>query len=133
MIETKSQNKAIQKLKNQVVCPVELALRILGGKWRGSILYQLIGGPLRFKELQVRVQDAVVDYEDADNYLSNKVLSNHLKDLIDFQLIHKMKNDSPNPQYTLSENGLSAVPILLDLFYWCEKQSRLPNGNQKSA
>jgi DNA-binding HxlR family transcriptional regulator len=25
---------AIKKLKNQIVCPIEVALRILGGKWR---------------------------------------------------------------------------------------------------
>jgi DNA-binding HxlR family transcriptional regulator len=63
---------AIEKLKNQVVCPVEFALRVLGGKWRGSILYQLKDGGLRFNELKYRVQDAVIDYEGVDNYLTNK-------------------------------------------------------------
>lgn len=122
MIDTKS-NSAIQKLKNQVVCPVELALRILGGKWRGSILYQLRNDSLRFNELKSRVQDAVVDYEDADNYLSNKVLSYHIKELIEFQLIQKLEDDSAKVRYGLTPNGLSIVPILIELFYWGEKQT----------
>ena len=125
-------NKAIQKLKNHVVCPVELALRILGGKWRGSILYQLKDGPLRFNELKFKVQDAVIDLEGTDNYLSNKVLSNHVKELIDFQLIQKFNNGERIAQYQLTSNGVSVMPILLDLFYWGEKQMRLPDSNQTS-
>ncbi|MFK7970516.1 MAG: winged helix-turn-helix transcriptional regulator [Bacteroidia bacterium] len=131
MIETKS-NSAIQRLKNQVVCPVELALRILGGKWRGSILYQLKDGPFRFSELKYRVQDAVIDYEGADNYLSNKVLSGHIKELMDFQLIHKFEDESGKTYYELTANGHSILPILIELFYWGEKQMRLPTSNQTS-
>ncbi len=114
-----TKNQKIDKIKRQVVCPVELALRILGGKWRGSILYQLIQGPLRFNDLKNRVQDAVVDYEDADNFLSNKVLSSHLTELIDYDLITKNTKDT-HATYQLSPKGQSAVPILLDLFDWGE-------------
>lgn len=131
MIDTKT-NNAIQKLKNQVVCPVELSLRILGGKWRGSILYQLRNDSLRFNELKSNVQDAVVDFEDADNYLSNKVLSNHIKELIEFQLIQKVEDDCGKVRYQLTANGLSIMPILLELFYWGEKQMQLPDSNQTS-
>ena len=118
-MESTKQQK-IDKIKCQVVCPVELALRVLGGKWRGSIMYQLIDGPLRFNDLKYRVQDAVVDYEDADNFLSNKVLSSHLNELIDYELIVK---DTENSHFTyqLSEKGKSAIPLLLDLFDWGEK------------
>mgnify|MGYP000268268627 CR=1 FL=1 len=109
-------------MKSQVVCPVELALRMLGGKWRGSILYQLQYGPLRFTALKNRVQDGVVDYDGSENYLSNKVLSGHLNALLDFQLIRKTENGDGNVHYELSDNGLSVMPILIDLFYWGEKQ-----------
>ena len=33
-------------------CPVEAALDVIGGKWKGVILYHLSGGTLRFGELQ---------------------------------------------------------------------------------
>lgn len=107
----------IDKIKSQVACPVELALRVLGGKWRGSILYQLKDGPLRFNHLKNRVQDAVVDHENAENYLSNKVLSFHLNELMEYELVQKEINGSP-ASYGLTEKGKSAIPILLDLFEW---------------
>jgi len=130
-MRTPIESEAIKKLKNQVVCPVEVALRILGGKWRGSIIYQLQYGELKFNELKHRVQDAVIDYENADNYLSNKVLSSHLKELIEYGLVQKnigtKKQDST---YALTETGIKLVPVLIELFYWGEHLMRLPNGNQ---
>lgn len=125
------ESNAIKKLKDQVVCPVEVALRILGGKWRGSILYQLRIGELRFNELKKRVQDAVIDYEDADNFLSNKVLSSHLNELIDYQLVEKNINATNNHStYKLTDEGLALIPILIELFYWGEHLMKLPIGNQ---
>ena len=114
----------IDKLKRNVVCPVELSLRVLGGKWRGSILYQLRNEDLRFNELQLRVQDAVVDYhKDEDHYLSSKVLTEHLNQLKHYGLVHKtemIKNGNKICYYGLTEKGKSVIPILLDLFYWGE-------------
>lgn len=110
----------IDKIKNQVVCPVELALRVLGGKWRGSILYQLKNGGLRFNELKHNVQAAVVDYEDADNFLTNKVLSSHIKELITFGLLQKNEFNGTNAIYELTPKGQSVIPLLLDLFDWAE-------------
>ncbi len=115
-------NPSIDKLKYQVVCPVELSLRLLGGKWRGSILYQLKDGGLRFNELKFRVQDAVVEPRDAENFLSNKVLSGHLRELIEFELVQKDNLDETTALYSLTSKGQSVIPILIDLFYWGETQ-----------
>ena len=32
-------------------CPIEKGMRIIGGKWKGSILWHLKDGPVRFNEL----------------------------------------------------------------------------------
>ena len=88
-------SSAIDKIKRNVVCPVELALRVFGGKWRGSILYQLKDGPLRFNALKYRVQDAVVYYdENEDHFLTSKVLSEHLSVLTEFELVEKWSSFS---------------------------------------
>ncbi len=110
----------IDKIRSMVVCPVELALRILGGKWRGSILYQLKDDSLRFNDLKYRVQDAVVYYDDSENLLSNKVLSAHLNELIGYDLIYKSTVDEVI-YYQLTERGKSVIPILLDLFDWGDR------------
>ena len=121
MIEQKT-IESIEELKHHVVCPVELALRILGGKWRGSILYQLRDESLRFNELKARVQDAVVEPLHADNYLTNKVLSHHLKKLMDYQLVQKTGDEENAARYALTPKGNSVMPILIDLFYWGENE-----------
>ena len=33
-------------------CPVETTLNIMSGKWKGIILYRLLGGKMRFNELK---------------------------------------------------------------------------------
>ncbi len=33
-------------------CPVEAALEIIGGKWKGLALYHLMDGPVRFNALR---------------------------------------------------------------------------------
>lgn len=33
-------------------CPVETTLNIISGKWKGIILYRLLGGKKRFGELK---------------------------------------------------------------------------------
>lgn len=117
-------NSAIDKIKRNVVCPVELALRVFGGKWRGSILYQLKDGPLRFNALKNRVQDAVVYYDEhEDHFLTGKVLSEHLAALTEFELVEKTAGkqaDAQHQLYGLTAKGQSAIPLLLDLFYWGE-------------
>ena len=35
----------------QLPCPIERGMRMLGGKWKGSILWHLKDGPVRFREL----------------------------------------------------------------------------------
>ncbi|EIC19583.1 winged helix-turn-helix transcriptional regulator [Thiorhodovibrio frisius] len=32
-------------------CPIERGMRIIGGKWKGSILWHLQDGPVRFNDL----------------------------------------------------------------------------------
>ena len=114
----------LEKIKKTVACPVELSLRILGGKWRGSILYQLRNTPLRFNELMHQVQNAVVDYEDSENFLTGKVLSKHLEALQAYQLIKKVliiEDHKEIYKYALAKKGQSVIPILLHLFDWGEQ------------
>lgn len=90
-------------------CPTAFTLAVLGGKWKTVLLSYLKQRPLRYAELR-RLTPG----------LSDKVLSERLRELEDDGLVHQM----PDPAsahveiYTLTPMGQSLEPALNALFDW---------------
>lgn len=93
-------------------CGVELALEILGGKWKPVILAKLTGGALRYAELRARIPA-----------LSDKVLTQRLNDLSELGLVvrHKRGGRGAPSSYQLTERALSLAPALEALYAWGEQ------------
>ena len=86
-------------------CPVNDTLKIISGKWHLLIIRDLFFGKKRFKEFK----------EDKPN-LSNKVLTECLKDLESNGLISKAdQDDSKITEYSLTEEGRRMNRILYEL------------------
>ena len=86
-------------------CPVNETLKIISGKWHLLIIRDLFFGKKRFKEFK----------EDKPN-LSNKVLTECLKDLESNGLISKTNpDDSKITEYSLTEEGKKMNRILYEL------------------
>ncbi|WP_406535511.1 winged helix-turn-helix transcriptional regulator [Methanobrevibacter sp.] len=86
-------------------CPVNETLKIISGKWHLLIIRDLFFGKKRFKEFK----------EDKPN-LSNKVLTECLKDLESNGLISKTNlDDSKITEYSLTEEGRRINRILYEL------------------
>ena len=86
-------------------CPVNETLKIISGKWHLLIIRDLFFGRKRFKEFK----------EDKPN-LSNKVLTECLKDLESNGLISKTNlDDSKITEYSLTEEGRKMNRILYEL------------------
>lgn len=86
-------------------CPVNETLKIISGKWHLLIIRDLFFGKKRFKEFK----------EDKPN-LSNKVLTECLKDLESNGLISKTNlDDSKITEYFLTEEGRRMNRILYEL------------------
>ena len=80
-------------------CPVNETLKIISGKWHLLIIRDLFFGKKRFKEFK----------EDKPN-LSNKVLTECLKDLESNGLISKTNlDDSKITEYSLTEEGRNSL------------------------
>ena len=92
-------------------CPIERGMRVLGGKWKGSILWHLRDGAVRFNELSRRLEGA-----------SRKVLSAKLKELEVEGLVRREVLDTRpvGVQYEITAFGRSALGVLESLKDWTE-------------
>lgn len=84
-------------------CPVEATLSVIGGKWKGMILYHLIGNTVRFNELQRRVPKA-----------TPRMLTRQLRELEQDGVVHRevYPQVPPKVEYSLTEFGQTLVPVL---------------------
>ena len=86
-------------------CPVNETLKIISGKWHLLIIRDLFFGKKRFKE-----------FKEDKPALSNKVLTECLKDLESNGLISKTSpDDSKITEYSLTEEGKRMNRILYEL------------------
>jgi DNA-binding HxlR family transcriptional regulator len=93
-------------------CPLTTAMSVLGGKWKPVILGQLSGGKKRFGELKKLIPA-----------VTQKMLTQQLRELEEDGLIHReiFKEIPPKVEYSLTEFGKTAKPILKDLGAWGKK------------
>jgi DNA-binding HxlR family transcriptional regulator len=99
----------VNKLQKTFGCPVELSLQVLGGKWKPVILARLKEEPLRYGELR-RLIPA----------LSDKILSERLRNLEMQGMIRKEKAPAGEMVYRLTPLGETLRPVLDALYSWGE-------------
>lgn len=90
-------------------CSVEAALDVIGGKWKGVILYHLLGGTQRFGELQRLIPN-----------VTRRMLTLSLRELEDEGLVHRevYKQVPPKVEYLLTDYGKTLEPIIKSLRAW---------------
>ncbi|TCS73001.1 HxlR family transcriptional regulator [Sulfuritortus calidifontis] len=90
-------------------CPVEACLAVVGGKWKGVILFHLLGGTKRFNELMRLMPD-----------VTQRMLTRQLRELeADRIVVRKVYAEvPPKVEYSLTEFGRTLEPILKSLQKW---------------
>ena len=90
-------------------CPVEITLDVIGGKWKGMVLYWLLNGTARFNEIRGAVPNA-----------TQRMLTLQLRELESDGVIRRKvyAEVPPKVEYSLTEFGLSLKPILLLMRDW---------------
>jgi Predicted transcriptional regulators len=96
-------------VENPNSCTIVHAMNIIGSKWKPIIVYLLAGGELRFGKFLILMPT-----------ISKKVLTHQLKEMEDDGLIVRKSYSEipPRVEYSLSERGLSLLPILKELSIW---------------
>ncbi|AFI90678.1 winged helix-turn-helix transcriptional regulator [Pectobacterium parmentieri] len=95
-------------------CPVSMVMDLIGGKWKGVILYYLKNSNKRFSELRKDIP-----------HITEMTLSLQLKKLEKDGLIaREVFGDKPPLKvvYSLSEFGQSFKPVLEAISLWADNE-----------
>ncbi|MBU3570091.1 helix-turn-helix transcriptional regulator [Priestia aryabhattai] len=90
-------------------CPIELAMHIMGGKWKGIILSLLSKSPMYYNAMRREIPG-----------ITQRILTLQLRAMEKDGLIEREEtNDTPKRVlYYLTELGESFIPILKSLEKW---------------
>ena len=90
-------------------CPVTVTTRIIGGKWKPSILYYLQGRTRRFSELEKLLSGP-----------TKKMLTQQLRELEHDDIILRkvFAQVPPRVEYSMTKHGESLRPILQLMSAW---------------
>ncbi len=94
-------------------CAIENGMRVIGGKWKGTILWHLKDGPVRFNELSRMLEGA-----------SKKMITQRLKELEAAGLLMRtVLSTKPFAVcYEITDEGRSTLHILDALKDWAEER-----------
>jgi DNA-binding HxlR family transcriptional regulator len=90
-------------------CPVEATLEIIGGKWKGVILYHLMEWTCRFGELRKTMPS-----------ITQHMLTKQLRELEADGLVNRRVYGEvpPRVEYSLSDEGESLREIIMKVHEW---------------
>lgn len=99
------------KSLQEIICPVEITLSIIGGKWKPVIIGLLLHGTKRFGELRRLMPGA-----------TQQMLTMQLRELEQAGIIHRevYAQVPPKVEYSLTELGRSLEPVVYQLAAWGE-------------
>lgn len=100
--------------EREYFCSLELALELIGSKWKMMLLYHLRKGALRSSDLQRRMRN-----------ISAKMFTQTARRLEQDGLIHREVYPvvPPRVEYSLTAMGATVIPVIMQLGYWGEQIS----------
>lgn len=106
-------------------CPVEVCTEVIGGKWKGKIVFILFTGTKRFGELRKLMPE-----------VTQRMLTMQLRELEQDGVIERKVYPvvPPRVEYSVSESGQTLKPIIDAMWTWGTNfLSRLPGGEQNAG
>jgi len=105
-------------------CPVEATLELIGGKWKGLVLYHLLQGTMRFSEIRRKVPG-----------VTQRMLTRQLRELEAAGLILRTvyAEVPPRVDYALTAKGETLRPVILALRDWGRNHLQTRREPEKEA
>jgi DNA-binding HxlR family transcriptional regulator len=90
-------------------CPVDAMMRVMDGRWKGTILWRLLDGPRRTSELKRSIPG-----------ITERMLIRHLQELVADGIVERedKKTIPPCVYYSLSAYGRTLSPVVEMMCNW---------------
>lgn len=94
---------------DQLGCPVEACTEVIGGKWKGELLYILFSGTKRYGELRKLIPGT-----------TQRMLTLQLRELEQDGIIERKVYPvvPPKVEYSISKRGKTLKPIIDAMWHW---------------
>jgi DNA-binding HxlR family transcriptional regulator len=104
------------KLKAAAACPVAAFQRLISGKYKLRIVWDLKDRPLRYRE----IRSGLLRGTDGTREIAPRVLSRELKALVHSELIARKDYGvvPPKVEYRLTRKGQSFIPVIAAIRDW---------------
>lgn len=101
-------------------CPIDAMLSVVDGRWKGTILWRLSEGPMRTSELRRSIPG-----------ITERMLIRHLQDLVQDGILLRQRDAEtpPRVRYSISEYGLTLLPVLELICAWGRKHLQRDAAN----
>jgi DNA-binding HxlR family transcriptional regulator len=100
-------------------CPIDAMLSVIDGRWKGTILWRLLDGPMRTSELRRSIPE-----------MSERMLIRHLQEMVRDGILvrHEERVVPPCVRYSISEYGMTLAPVLEVICGWGRKHLERVTG-----
>jgi len=90
-------------------CPIDATLSIIDGRWKGTILWRLLDGPMRTSELRKSIPE-----------ITERMLLRHLREMTSAGILerHQQQGSRLHVRYSLTPYGMTLMPVLEVLCTW---------------
>jgi DNA-binding HxlR family transcriptional regulator len=101
-------------------CPIDAMLSVIDGRWKGTILWRLLDSPMRTSELRRSIPE-----------ITERMLIRHLKEMVKDGIVVRQEDRSVPAcvRYSISEYGMTLVPVLEVICTWGREHLRLRGGD----
>ena len=112
-------NEAQECVSERARAQLHRALRLLSGKWKGEILWQLVDGKQRFGQLRRAIPD-----------VTQHMLTTQLRDLESEGLVKRtvFPEVPPRVEYEMTPAARALRPVFDELFRWANAHARPEPG-----
>jgi len=93
-------------------CPIDVTLSVIDGRWKGTILWKLLDGPMRTNELRKSIPE-----------ITERMLLRHLREMTEVGILerHEEQGLPLRVRYSIMSYGHTLVPVLEVLCSWGRK------------